>query len=102
MLRHKSAFLQEWKLNIDAADYENNMEANMYKPSKNNFNRIDDHEHWPGSIKSTIQWFPFHIIMEHTENIMQDDKHLILSLIKMFSMFERCLGYGENIWTLCL
>ena len=31
-------FLQEWKLNIDAAEYERNMEANMYKPSgkKNN------------------------------------------------------------------
>ena len=27
-------FLQEWKLNIDAAEYENNMAANIYKPSK--------------------------------------------------------------------
>ena len=26
-------FLQEWKLNIDAAEYEINMAANMYKPS---------------------------------------------------------------------
>ena len=26
-------FLQEWKLNIDAAEYERNMAGNMYKPS---------------------------------------------------------------------
>ena len=27
-------FLQEWKLNLDAAEYENNIEANLYKPSE--------------------------------------------------------------------
>ena len=27
-------FLQEWKLNIDTAEYEKNIEANMYKPSE--------------------------------------------------------------------
>ena len=27
------AFLKEWKLNIDAAEYERNVAANMYKPS---------------------------------------------------------------------
>ena len=26
------AFLQEWKINLNAAEYENNMKANMYKP----------------------------------------------------------------------
>ena len=31
---HLPAFLQEWKLNLDAAEYEKNMKANMYKPSK--------------------------------------------------------------------
>ena len=34
--------------------------------------------------------------MEHTGNIMQDDKHLISSLSKMFSMFEMRLSYGEK------
>ena len=39
------AFLQEWKLNIDAADYEKNMKANMYKPSeKKKINHVDDHK----------------------------------------------------------
>ena len=30
---HHPAFLQEWKLNLDSVEYENNMKANMYKPS---------------------------------------------------------------------
>ena len=94
---NRTEFLQEWKLNIDVAEYEKNMAANMYKPSeKKKINRIDDHKHWPASIKSTIQWFPFHTIMEHTGNITQDYKHLISSLLKMFLMFEIGLSYGEK------
>ena len=85
---HHPAFLQEWKINTDAAEYETNIEANMIKPSdKKKINCIDDHEHWPASIKSTIQWFPFHTIMEHTGNIMQDYKRLISLLLRMFLMF---------------
>ena len=34
--------------------------------------------------------------MEHTGNIMQDDTHLILLLIKMFLMFKIRLSYGEK------
>ena len=72
------AFLQEWKLHIDAAEYEKNIEPNRYKPSeKKKINRIDDNEQWPASTKSTIQWFPFLTIMESTGNIMQDYKRLI-------------------------
>ena len=65
-------------------------------PPEKNFNCIDDHEHWPASIKSTSQWFPFHTIMEHTGNIMQDDKRLISLLLKMFLMSEIRLSYGEK------
>ena len=69
----------------------------MYKPSeKKKINRIDDHKHWPASIKSTIQWFPFHTIMEHTGNITQDYKHLISSLLKIFSMLEIRLSFGDK------
>ena len=43
---HHPAFLQEWKLNLDSVEYENNMKANMYKPSvKNKFNCIDSDDH---------------------------------------------------------
>ena len=41
--------------------------------------------------------------MEHTGNIMQDDKHLISSILKMFLMFEIRLSYREKYFdTLCL
>ena len=64
------------------------MKANTYKPSeKKKIRRVDDHKHWPESIKDTIQWFPFLTMIEHTANKMQDDKHLISSLLKMFLMF---------------
>ena len=73
------------------------MVANMYKSSKKKIiNCIDDHEHWPASIKSIIQWFSFHIIMKHNGNVMQDDKHIISSLLKMFTMFKIRFIYGEK------
>ena len=56
-----------------------------------------------GLHQSTCQWFPFHAIMEHTGNIMQYYMHLISSLLKMFSVFEIRLSYGEKyLDTLCL
>ena len=62
--------IQEWKLNIDAEEYEINM-AESYRPSgKKKINRHADHDHWPVSIKSTCQWFPFHSIKEHTGNMI--------------------------------
>ena len=78
--------------------------AENYKPSeKRKINCLADHDHWPESIKSTCQWFPFHDIMEYTGNIMQDDTHLMSSLLKMFLMFEIRLSYGEkDLDTLCL
>ena len=69
--------LQEWKLNLDAAEYEKNMKANMYKPSEKTFHCVDNHKHWPASIKNKMQWFYFLTIMEHTANKMQEDKGLI-------------------------
>ena len=54
------AFLQEWKLNLDAAEYEQNLKANMYKPSeKNKFNRVDNQKHWPASTKIKRSGFIF-------------------------------------------
>ena len=48
-------FLQECKLNLDAAEYEKNMKANMYKPSVNKkFNRVDNQKHWTASIKKVF------------------------------------------------
>ena len=68
--------IQEWKLNIDVAEYEKNMTLSHVPSYLKKNNHIDDFEHWPESIKSTLQWFPFHEIMEYTGNFMQDDTHL--------------------------
>ena len=60
-----------------------------HKPSvKKIINRIDNFEHWPESIKTTIQWFKFIDIMEYTGNDMISDIPLTTSLLKMFSMFR--------------
>ena len=89
--------LQLWKLNLDAEEYENNMKANMYKPSeKKIFNCVDTVNHWPTSIKKKIQLFPFPTIMEHTANKMKANNGLISSLLKIFAMFEIRLSSGEN------
>ena len=58
------AIIQEWKLNIDAAEYEKNMAKSHLPSHKKKINRQDNHDHWPASIKSTLQWFPFRAIME--------------------------------------
>ena len=36
-------------------------------------NCIDDFEHWPASIKTTIEWFTFLDTMEYTGNDMKSD-----------------------------
>ena len=68
----------------------------MYPLIKIKINRIDDFEHWPDSIKSTLQCFHFHEMMEYTGNVMQDDTYLTSSLLKMFSMFEIRLSCGDD------
>ena len=45
------ALLQEWKLNIDAVEYENNMKADMNKPSGEKMHRVDSYDHYPTPIK---------------------------------------------------
>ena len=73
------------------------MKANMYKPSeKREFNYVDNDEHWPTSIKKKIQRLMFLTIMEHTANNMRGNNGLISSLLKLFSMFDICLSYGDK------
>ena len=49
------AIIQEWKLNIDAAEYENNMTLSHVPSTIKEINCIDEFEHWPELIKSTLQ-----------------------------------------------
>ena len=96
------ALLQEWKINLDATEYERNIDANLYKPSeKKKFNRYNSDKYWPTPIKDTIQWFPFLTIMEHTANIMKTNKGLISSLLKVFAMFElRLISNKEKLYVI--
>ena len=90
--------LREWKINIDAAEYEKHIDANLYKPSENKINLHDSDSYWPASIKDTINWFPFLPIMEHIANLMKTNKGLILSFLKLFAMFEfRLIGDKEHL-----
>ena len=45
---HHPSILQEWKLNIDAKEYEKNMILFHVPSTKKRMNRIDNVEHWPG------------------------------------------------------
>ena len=53
------AILQEWKWNIYAKEYEKNMLLCSKPSAKKIINRIDKSDHWPQSIKRTIECFPF-------------------------------------------
>ena len=64
-------------------------------PSTKKNNCIDDFEHWPASIKTTIKWFRFLDIMEYTGNDMKSNIPLTTSLLKMFSMLEISLTVGD-------
>ena len=46
--------IQEWKLNLDAAEYERYIDANLYNPSeKRKFNCHDSESYCPTHIKDT-------------------------------------------------
>ena len=90
--------LQKCRLNIDAAEYEQNIDDNLYKTSeKENLHRVDSGDYWPKLIKEIIQWFPFLTVMEHTANITEKNNELISSLLKVFAMFEILLSYKKGI-----
>ena len=89
--------IQKWKLNLDAAEYENKIDSDVYKPSaKKEIDCHDSDSYWPTSIKDTIQWFTFITIIEHTANILDPNKWLIPSLLKVFSMFQLSLFYDKH------
>ena len=53
-------------------------------PLKNEkIHRVDSGEHWPTSIKETIQWFPFLTIMEHTANNMENNNWPVSLLLNL-------------------
>ena len=63
-------------------------------------------KHWPESIKTTIEWFPFLDIMEYTGNDMISDIPLTTSLLKMFSIFGVKMTVGDvnmdEVYLMCI
>ena len=56
--------------------------------------RVDSGEHWPISIKKTIQWFTFITILEHTAKKWKKRSDIII--INVFAMFEIRLSYEDK------
>ena len=48
----------------------------------------DSDLYWPTTIKDTSHWFPFLSVIEHTTNILNPNKGLIPSLLKLFAMIQ--------------
>ena len=63
---------------------------------KNKIDCPDSNLYRPTKIKDSIQWFPFLAIMEHTANIIKPKQGLIISLLKVFAMFELRLIYDRD------
>ena len=61
----------------------------MFTPSSKKIFVLHDHEdYWPTDIKNTINWFPFDNIIENIAIHMNMDVEYILSLLKLFAMFQ--------------
>ena len=55
-----TALIEEWKQNVDAAAYENNLNQDVKIPSiKKKIDRNNKPEYWPTSIKESLNWLPF-------------------------------------------
>ena len=90
--------LQEWKLNIDAAQWKKKLILTYLNLLKKETNCHDSDLYWKTPIKDTIRWFTFFTITEHTTNIMKKKSGVIPSLLKEFAMFElRLIGDREKM-----
>ena len=93
---YQPALIEEWKQNIDAADYEKNQNQYVKLPSikkKNDCNYKT--EYWPTSINESLHWFPFIYIMDFTAERIEYDKKLLPSLLKIISMFKIKCWYSQ-------
>ena len=68
--------IEEWKQNVDAIAYENNINQDVRIPSiKKTFDRNNNLEYWPTSIKEILKWLPSFDIMEFTAERIKNDKN---------------------------
>ena len=52
--------------------------------------------YWPNPIKDIIKWFIFSSIIDHTANILEPNKALIPSLLRVFAMFQLYIFYDTH------
>ena len=70
------ALIEEWKQNIHADAYENNLYQDVKISSiKKNIDRNHKTEYWPTNIKEILNWLPFSIMEFNTDRI-ENDKNL--------------------------
>ena len=68
-----TALIEEWKQNVDAADYEKNLNQDVKIPSiKKKIDRNDKTEYWTTSIKESINELLFYI-MDFTADRIDND-----------------------------
>ena len=53
--------IEEWKQNINATAYENNLNQDVKIPSIKKKYRNNKNEYWPTRIKESINWLHFYI-----------------------------------------
>ena len=81
--------IKQWIQNLDAAAYEKNIHKDEKLPSmKKKIDRNYKTECWPKSIMESLNWLPFIDIMEFTADKIRNDKNILPSLLKKFTMFK--------------
>ena len=75
--------------NLDAAAYEKNLHKDKKLPSiKKKIDPNDKTEYWTKIIMESLNWLTFLDIMDFTEDRIENDKNLLPSLLKTFTMFN--------------
>ena len=80
--------IEERIQNLDSAAYEKNLHKDEKLPSiKKKIDCNYKTECWPKSITESLNWLPFLEIMDFTVDRIENDKNLLPSLLKKFTMF---------------
>ena len=74
---------------FDAAAYEKYIYKDEKLPSiKKKIDRNYKTDYWPKRIVESLNWLPFLDIVEFTADRIENDKNLLPSLLKYFTMFK--------------
>ena len=89
--------VNEWRSNMDQADYEEKQNSVVYIPSENiSLPWIISVDYWSRCLLTKTEWFQFQGILEHAAFHSKGDKILPCSLLRVFHMFPIRLWYDEG------